>query len=128
MRPRLSDGERRHRAGHRGLTLILLAKPQSPPITGYLFRIKSGFDGAFEELAAALLDLGFDAGVISTLMMAFMQFNFLANAVEAATEPAPVLRILPIDRVQYIGRPARASPCALAPRAALPVHDTDTAR
>jgi Citrate synthase, C-terminal domain len=65
-------------------------------------------------LTAALLDLGIDPGVIAPLTTMLFQMTFVANAMEAALQPAPALRALPIGRVDYVGRPARESPRALA--------------
>jgi hypothetical protein len=60
-------------------------------------------------LAAALLDMGFGPDVIGPLAMLLFEITFVANAMEAAVEPAPVMRELPIDRIEYVGRPARES-------------------
>jgi hypothetical protein len=64
--------------------------------------------------AAALLDLGFEPEVIGPLAIAMFSVPFVANATEAAAEPAASLRVLPVDRVEYVGRAARESPRAAA--------------
>jgi hypothetical protein len=61
-------------------------------------------------LAAVVLDMGFDTEVLDAVIASFFLPAFLANSIEAATEPAPALRVLPIDCVEYGGRPARNSP------------------
>lgn len=64
--------------------------------------------------AAALLDMGFEGAVLGALAETFSLPTFLANSIEAATEPAAVLRALPLDRVEFVGRAARESPRAIA--------------
>jgi hypothetical protein len=67
-------------------------------------------------IAAALLDMGFEGKVLSALAASLFLMTFLANAMEGSAEPAAILRELPLDRVDYVGRPARESPRALAKR------------
>ncbi len=67
--------------------------------------------------AAALLDMGFEGDVLGALAETFSLPTFLANAIEAATEPAAMLRALPVERVDYVGVAPRESPRALAQRA-----------
>jgi citrate synthase len=65
-------------------------------------------------VAAALLDAGFSAQHLPMLTVALTQQTLLANAVEAAQEPAAELRRLPEHMVRYVGPPPRQSPRALA--------------
>ncbi len=67
-------------------------------------------------LAAILLDMGFDPGTVGALAMISFIGTFLANAKEGAAEPAACLRELPVGSVEYVGRPARESPRAMARR------------
>jgi hypothetical protein len=67
-------------------------------------------------VAAALLDLGFEGDVLEAMAAMLFVMTFLANAMEASSEPAAILRELPRDRVDYVGRPARESPRALSKR------------
>jgi hypothetical protein len=64
--------------------------------------------------ASILLDRGLAPEEIGSLTTSFFQNIFLANAIEEARSPHPILRRLPGDNVRYEGRPARMSPRALA--------------
>lgn len=61
-------------------------------------------------VGAACLDLGFSPRHASLLSAALGQTDYLANAVEGATQHPTVLQKLPVDHVHYVGVPARTSP------------------
>jgi hypothetical protein len=61
-----------------------------------------------------LLDNGVSVAHVPILAVALTQQTLLANAVEAAQEPAAELRRLPEHMVRYVGPPPRQSPRALA--------------
>jgi hypothetical protein len=63
-------------------------------------------------LGAACLDLGFTPPQISILCVAICQTEFLSNAVEGSVQQAAVLRLLPEDRIEYVGTAERKSPRA----------------
>jgi len=60
-------------------------------------------------LAAASLDLGLRVTEVGPLATTLMQHMFVANAVEQASAPAPLLQKLPDAQVDYSGRPPRQS-------------------
>lgn len=63
-------------------------------------------------VATVMLDCGFTPEQIGPLAFALMQSVMLANAYEGAHQDAAVLRQLPDDAVEYVGKPARTSPRA----------------
>lgn len=65
-------------------------------------------------IAAALLDLGVDAGEVGPLATALMQHMFFAHAVEGARQAPESLKRLPDECIRYVGRAARLSPRAAA--------------
>ncbi|HEX7663304.1 MAG TPA: hypothetical protein VF407_02275 [Polyangiaceae bacterium] len=65
-------------------------------------------------VAAVLLDCGFRPEEIGPLGFALMQSVMLANAFEGAAQAPEVLRKLPDDCIDYVGKPARTSPRARA--------------
>jgi len=67
--------------------------------------------------AAVLLDLGFKPTQVRMWMTAYLDVCFYANAVEGAEQQSPVLRRLPDDAIEYVGREPRWSPRADAKRA-----------
>jgi len=66
--------------------------------------------------SALLLDMGFSVADVPAMMIALMQNNFVANAVEGARQAPAVLRSLPVDTATYVGEPPRESPRAIAAR------------
>ncbi len=64
--------------------------------------------------AAVLLDCGFTPAQIGPLVFSLMQSVMLANAFEGAQQAPEVLRKLPDDTIDYVGKPARTSPRARA--------------
>jgi hypothetical protein len=65
-------------------------------------------------VAAACLDLGLSTTEVGPLATALMQHMFVANAVEQAKAPAPLLQKLPDEWVDYSGHAPRQSERALA--------------
>jgi len=61
-------------------------------------------------VAATCLDLGFTPPQIAVLSIALGMTDYLANAVEGAEQRLAILRRLPDDRVEYVGKAERASP------------------
>jgi hypothetical protein len=66
--------------------------------------------------AAVLLDLGFTPPQVRMWMSAYLDVCFYANAVEGAEQQSAVLRKLPDDAIDYVGREPRLSPRAEAKR------------
>lgn len=66
--------------------------------------------------AAAFLDLGVGVSEVGPLATALVQHMFLAHAVEGARQAPEVLKRLPEQSIQYLGREARSSPRSLAAR------------
>jgi hypothetical protein len=67
-------------------------------------------------LAAAMLDVGFTTDQVPVLTTAMLDLCYYANAVEGAEQRPEMLRRLPVDCVDYVGREARLSPRAAARR------------
>ena len=63
-------------------------------------------------VAAVLLDLGYCTQDIIPLVVSLLQAAFISNAVEASREPQSVLRKLPSQFIEYVGKPNRVSPRA----------------
>jgi hypothetical protein len=61
-------------------------------------------------VAAACLDLGFTPRQISLVCVALGQTDYVANAVEGADQCPPVLRRVPDESVEYVGKGHRTSP------------------
>jgi Citrate synthase, C-terminal domain len=78
-------------------------------------RGKVQLNGAMAS-AAVLLDLGFSAPQIRLLMATYLDICFYANAMEGAEQKSAVLRALPREAVEYVGRAERLSPRAAAKR------------
>lgn len=84
-------------------------------------RARRGLEANLQLVFAALaLDLGFAAETIGAMAWSTAQIALQANAVEAAREPAALLRRLPDAAIDYIGPAPRLSPRALAATASLP--------
>jgi len=64
-------------------------------------------------IAAAFLDMGMTPHEVGAMATALMQHMFFAQAVEGAGDSGHVLRLLPDERVSYIGREPRTSPRAV---------------
>lgn len=62
--------------------------------------------------SAALLDCGFTPKQVGLIMWSYGLPTYVANAVEGAAMPAPVLRNLPPSTITYRGPPLRISPRA----------------
>lgn len=58
-------------------------------------------------IAALSLDMGLAPENLAALYTGLTMNVFLANAVEGAQQAPEILRSLPVDRVEYTGRPAR---------------------
>jgi hypothetical protein len=67
-------------------------------------------------LAALLLDLGFGTVQIPVVTTAMLDLCFYANAIEEASLASEILRRLPEEYVEYVGRAPRESPRAEAKR------------
>ena len=63
--------------------------------------------------AAVCLDLGFNPEEIAPLATALIQNLILANAVEEARQKNAILRRLPDNCIEYVGKPPRISPLAI---------------
>ena len=66
--------------------------------------------------AALELDLGFAPEQIGVLMTMAASLSFMANAVEGAEQMPELLRKLPLECVEYVGRAPRLTPRAEAKR------------
>lgn len=69
-------------------------------------------------IAAALLDCEMGPDQIGPLLFSLMQSVMLGNALEGAAQAPDILRCLPDDCIDYVGKPARTSPRARAASAA----------
>jgi hypothetical protein len=63
-------------------------------------------------VAAVCLDLGFTPRQIGILCVTLAQVDMMSNAVEGSEQRPEILRELPHDVLDYVGRPARESPRA----------------
>lgn len=61
-------------------------------------------------IAAVLLDMGFSPYDIKMIAIALLQACFFANAVDGVKRNAEVMRCLPKNCIQYVGRELRRSP------------------
>lgn len=68
----------------------------------------------FLGIAAIALDAGFPVEAIGSLATIALFHDALANAIEGAAQRPAVLRSLPVETIEYRGRPARQSPRASA--------------
>jgi hypothetical protein len=66
----------------------------------------------FVAIASLCLDLGMSVAEIGVFGMLPLVHDALANAAEGARQAPAVLQSLPVDRVKYVGPPARLSPRA----------------
>jgi hypothetical protein len=77
-------------------------------------RVKGLAPNITAGMAAMLLDFGYAPREAATLTTFLMQAPFAANAVEAAEQSEEIMRTLPDDAIDYVGRAPRISPRARA--------------
>ena len=79
-------------------------------VSEVVFQIKGIKPNIASGTAAVLLDMGFSPSDIKMISVALFQTSFFANAVDGISRNAEVMRCLPKDRIQYVGRALRQSP------------------
>ncbi|NEP23125.1 hypothetical protein [Moorena sp. SIO3I6] len=95
--------QKRNKHNHRFWRLLLAIKEVSAQKFSMVPNIYLGSP-------AVLLDLGFRAEDASALIVSLIHATFTSNAIEAVREPQPVLRELPGEFIEYVGREDRVSP------------------
>jgi len=94
--------------------------------TGYYWKLHLVLSKLAEEVfkiktnillgcAAILLDLGYEPKHVGPMMLCLTQPSMAANAFEGSIQKEEHLQKLPVESVEYVGKPSRVSPRKLDP-------------